>query len=83
MLLNPNLLDYKLMTFLDIPPKKNTNVNIVENPTSWGPYGAKGFSETAMVAIAPGIANAVYNAIGVRIRESHLTPEKILKALGK
>ncbi len=82
-LLNPNLLDYKLMTFLDIPPKKNTNVNIVENPTSWGPYGAKGFSETAMVAIAPGIANAVYNAIGVRIRESHLTPEKILKALGK
>ncbi len=82
-LLNPNLLDYKLMTFLDIPKRADTQVSIVENPTSWGPYGAKGFSETAMVAVAPAIANAVYNAIGVRIRGDHLTPDRILEALGK
>ena len=82
-LLNPNLLDYKLMTFLDIPKRADTHVSIVENPTSWGPYGAKGFSETAMVAVAPAIANAVYNAIGVRIRGDHLTPDRILEALGK
>jgi xanthine dehydrogenase molybdenum-binding subunit len=82
-LLNPNLLDYKLMTFLDIPKGKDTQVSVVENPTSWGPYGAKGFSETAMVAVAPAIANAVYNAIGVRIRGTHFTPDRILEALGK
>ena len=82
-LLNPNLLDYKLMTFLDIPKGADTQVSIVENPTSWGPYGAKGFSETAMVAVAPAIANAVYNAIGVRIRGDHFTPDRILEALGK
>jgi len=82
-LLNPNLLDYKLMTHLDMPKREDAPVSIVENPTSWGPYGAKGFSETAMVAVAPAIANAVYNAIGVRIRGDHFTPNRILEALGK
>ncbi|MFC2007695.1 xanthine dehydrogenase family protein molybdopterin-binding subunit [Chloroflexota bacterium] len=81
--LNPNLLDYKIMTNLDIPPVKNTNLSYVEIPSAWGPYGAKGFSEAAMVGVAPAIANAIYNAIGVRIRGSHLTPDRILEALGK
>jgi xanthine dehydrogenase molybdenum-binding subunit len=82
-MLNPNLLDYKLMTHLDIPKKEDTNISIIENLTSWGPYGAKGFSETALVAVAPAIFNAVYNAIGVRIRGALVTPEKILEALGR
>ena len=53
MVLNPNLLDYKIMTFLDIPKKEDTQSSFIEMPSAWGPYGAKGFSETAMVAIAP------------------------------
>jgi xanthine dehydrogenase molybdenum-binding subunit len=82
-MLNPNLLDYKLMGMLDMPPQRNMSKTIIELPSAWGAYGAKGFSETAMVAVAPAIANAVYNAIGVRIRGDHLTPDRILEALGK
>jgi xanthine dehydrogenase molybdenum-binding subunit len=80
-MLNPNLLDYKLMTCLDVPGRSNTQTSIIELPCAWGAYGAKGFSETAMVAVAPAIANAIFNAIGVRLRGEHVTPESILKAL--
>lgn len=81
--LNPNLLDYKLMTILDMPKADELQEIIVEEPCVWGPYGAKGFAETAMATGAPAIANAVYNAIGVRIRGDHFTPDRILEALGK
>jgi xanthine dehydrogenase molybdenum-binding subunit len=82
-LLNPNLLDYKVMTILDMPRRKDMQRIIVETPSAWGPYGAKGFSECGATTGAPALANAVYNAIGVRIRGARLTPEKILEALGK
>jgi xanthine dehydrogenase molybdenum-binding subunit len=81
--LNPNLLDYKIMTVLDMPKKDELQKIIVERPCAWGPFGAKGFSETATTTQAPAIANAVYNAIGVRIKGDHLTPDRILEALGK
>jgi len=81
--LNPNLMDYKIMTMLDMPKREDMQGIIIEAPCAWGPYGAKGFSETAMVAGAPAIANAIYNAIGVRLRGEHFTPDKILEALGK
>lgn len=81
--LNPNLMDYKIMTILDMPRMKDMNEIIFDNPSAWGAYGSKGFSEAGTTAPAPAIANAVYNAIGVRIREIPITPEKILKALGK
>ena len=48
-----------------------------------GPYGGKSMSEMCVVVPAPAIANAVYNAIGVRITDLPITPEKVLKALGK
>ena len=80
---NPNLLDYKIMTILDMPKMQDMQETFVEYPCAWGPFGAKGMSETAMSTGAPAIANAVYNAIGVRIRGAHLTPDKILEALGK
>jgi len=54
---------------------------LVEKPDPKGPFGAKGVGESAMVAIAPAIANAIYDAVGVRITELPVTPEKILKAL--
>jgi xanthine dehydrogenase molybdenum-binding subunit len=81
--LNPNLLDYKIMTFLDMPKMKDLQEIIVEYPAPWGPFGAKGMSETGRCSPAPAIANAIYNAIGVRIRGEHLGPQSILEALGK
>jgi CO/xanthine dehydrogenase Mo-binding subunit len=81
--LNPNLMDYKLMTILDMPRMQDMNEIIFDNPSAWGAYGSKGFSEAGTTAPAPAIANAVYHAIGVRIREIPITPEKILQALGK
>ena len=82
-ILNPNLLDYKIMTILDMPRREDMQEIIVENPNPWGPFGAKGMSETGMCSPAPAIANAIYNALGVRIRGDHLTPDRILEALGK
>jgi xanthine dehydrogenase molybdenum-binding subunit len=80
-MLNPNFLDYKLVTFMDMPPSADFERFFVERPSAWGPYGAKGFSETSMTALGPAIANAVYNAIGVRIRDGFISSETILKAL--
>jgi CO/xanthine dehydrogenase Mo-binding subunit len=82
-MMNSNLLDYKIMTMLDMPKRDNIQEIIVEVPCAWGPFGAKGMAETATTTPAPTLANAIYNAIGVRIRGDHLTPERILEALGK
>ena len=60
-----------------------SNLVRVEHPDPEGPFGAKGVGEPGLVPTAPAIANAVYNAIGVRIRDLPITPEKILKALRK
>jgi len=79
--INPNLLDYKLLTFLDMPKSGDFQRFMVERPCAWGPFGAKGFSETAMTALAPAIANAIYNATGTRIYGGSLTPSNILTAL--
>jgi len=79
--LTPNLLDYRLTTFLDMPRTNEFHRFLVEEPCAWGPFGAKGMSETSMTALGPAIANAVYNAIGVRIYQGFLSPDAILKAL--
>jgi CO/xanthine dehydrogenase Mo-binding subunit len=79
--MNPNLIDYKLPTFLDVPSSKDFQRFYVERPCAWGPFGAKGMSETAMTAVGPSVANAIYNATGVRIYEGFLSPDTILKAL--
>ncbi|MFC1901734.1 xanthine dehydrogenase family protein molybdopterin-binding subunit [Chloroflexota bacterium] len=81
--INPNLIDYKLITFLDMPRNGDMKTIIVERPCVWGPFGAKGFSETAMTALAPAIANAIYNAISVRIYDGSLSPANVLKAIEK
>ena len=80
-MINPNLLDYKLMTFLDMPRDNDLRRVVVEKPSAWGPFGAKGFSETAMTALGPAIANAVYNATGVRIRAGFLSAANVLQEL--
>ncbi|MFH0812149.1 MAG: molybdopterin cofactor-binding domain-containing protein [Pseudomonadota bacterium] len=73
-----NFNTYKLLSTLDLP---EIEVLIVEEGDPIGPYGAKGVGETGMVIIAPAIANAIYHAIGVRIKDLPITPEKILQAL--
>lgn len=77
---NPDFLNYKMPTALDCPPM---DIFLVEEPHPQGPYGAKGVGEMAIAPAAPAIANAVYNACGVRIYDLPLRPEKILKALLK
>jgi putative selenate reductase molybdopterin-binding subunit len=77
---NPSFLDYKIPSPEDLPDVKALLVDTYE-PT--GPYGAKAVAEVPINPPAPAIANAVFNAIGVRIRSIPLTPEVILKALGK
>ena len=54
---------------------------IVETDEKDGPFGAKGIGEPGLVPTAPAIANAIYDAVGVRIRDLPITPEKILAAL--
>jgi len=69
---------YKMPGILDMP---ETEVIIIDEPDPKGPFGAKGVGEPGMVGVAPAIANAIYDAIGVRIKDLPITPEKILKAL--
>ena len=54
---------------------------IVENPHPLGPFEAKGMAELPISVTAPAIANAIYDAIGVRMTELPMTPEKVLSAL--
>lgn len=77
--LNANFVDYKMPLALDMPKIKVIMLELAPDPK--GPFGAKGVGEDPIVPIAPAIANAVYDAIGVRIREIPITPEKVLQAL--
>jgi len=79
--INPNFLDYNLPRFLDLPGKIETI--LVERPNPVGPYGAKGCGETALIPVSPAIANAVMDAVGVRIQDLPITPEKVFNALQK
>ena len=79
--LNPNFLDYKILSAPDL--NFPIEVDFIETHDKTGPFGAKGVGEPGLVPTAPAIANAVYDAIGVRIRDLPITPEKILAALNK
>ena len=71
---------YILPTSLDIP---QINCTLVEDHDPLSPLGAKGIGEPALVPTAPAIMNAIYDAIGVRMKSLPATPEKILEALNK
>ncbi len=75
---NPNFSEYKLPSALDAP---EMIAIIVEEPHSQGPFGAKGLGEPALAPTAAAIANAIYAAVGVRIKDLPITPEKILEGL--
>lgn len=78
-LLNPNFTDYKIPTFLEAPDK--VVPIIIEVPQPDGPFGARGIGEHPMIPIAPMIANAVEDALGIRIKSMPLTAEKIALAV--
>lgn len=80
-MLNPQFADYKIPTTLDCPDLDNYRSAIIETAHRDGPWGAKGIGEGTMVCSAPAIANAIYDAIGIRFHEIPITPEKVLKAL--
>lgn len=77
-ILNPNFTDYKIATTSSIP---RIHSFFIETNEPAGPFGGKSIGEAAMNPTAVAIANAIYNAVGVRIRDLPITPEKILKAL--
>ena len=76
--LNPNLTDYKILTAADIPEIVPI---IVESNDPLGPFGAKGFGEAPYVPVHACIANAIYNAIGIRFKELPIIPDKVIKAI--
>ena len=77
--LNASFVDYKMPRAKDIP--EIVPIICEEAPHRDGPFGAKGIGEVPSIPTAPAINNAIYNAIGVRIKDLPITPEKIIKAL--
>lgn len=75
---NASLLDYRMPTALDLPM---IDVVLLETPVPNVPYGVRGVAEMPIVPVAATIANAVRRAIGVRMTQMPMTPERILKAL--
>ncbi len=77
---NASFLDYRIPTCLDLPM---IDAVIVEVPNPGHPYGVRGVGETPIVAPPAAIANAIYRAVGVRMKELPMSPGRILKAMGK
>ena len=78
-LLNPNLIDYRVPTFDNVPRKLSTV--LIENGNGPGPFGAKGMGEGGLLPVASAVANAVWQAVGVRIQNLPLTPPRVWAAL--
>jgi CO/xanthine dehydrogenase Mo-binding subunit len=77
-LITPSFSEYLIPTAMDMPRVQSI---ILESRSGVGPFGAKGIGEPALTPVAPAIANAVADAIGVRIHDLPITPEKVVKAL--
>ena len=77
---NASFLDYRIPTSFDLPM---IDAVIVEVPNPGHPYGVRGVGETPIVAPPAAIANAIYRAVGVRMKDLPMSPGRILKALGK
>jgi CO/xanthine dehydrogenase Mo-binding subunit len=75
---NASLADYKIPSLLDIPPMLNETVEAEQKS---GPFGAKGVGETATFAVSPAIANAIDDAVGVRLTSLPLNAEAVYRAL--
>lgn len=78
---NADAFQYRLPLMADLP--ESFHSSLVENGDGPGPFGSKGIAQTSIGCVAPAIGNAIRDAIGVHIRSTPFTPEKILRALGK
>jgi CO/xanthine dehydrogenase Mo-binding subunit len=78
---NGDPFQYRLPLMKDIPEEFYSSM--LENEDGPGPFGSKGMSQTSIVTVAPAIGNAIYDAIGVRVRSLPISPEKILREVGK
>jgi xanthine dehydrogenase molybdenum-binding subunit len=76
--LNPGFLDYKLLTAPDMP---EILLTLIETVDEAGPFGAKGLGEAGTIPISAAVANAVKDAVGVRMTELPMTPERVYRAL--
>jgi len=74
----PSMLDYKSLTSLDMP---DVEVALIEDPDPNCPYGAKEVGQGPLLPVMPAVANAIFDAVGVRIDEIPITPDKVLRAL--
>jgi 4-hydroxybenzoyl-CoA reductase alpha subunit len=74
----PSLLDYKSPTTLEMPPVESI---LVETLDPAGPYGAKEVGQGPLLPVIPAVANALFDALGVRVNEVPITPEKVIAAL--
>lgn len=79
--MNPNFMDYKMPSIMEVPSGENISAMIACAPHKDGPFNAKGVGEVVMVPATSALASAIYNATGVRVKELPLTAEKILKGL--
>ncbi|MGC9335324.1 MAG: xanthine dehydrogenase family protein molybdopterin-binding subunit, partial [Anaerolineae bacterium] len=79
--LNANLVDYRIATAVDIP--RQIHGSFVETPLDDGPWGARGVGEHVMVPTAPAMANALYDALGIRFHDLPLSAENVYLALTK
>ena len=78
-LINPNLIDYRIPTFSDLPEEFHTV--LVENGDGPGPFGVRGMAEGGILSVAPSVCNAIDRATGARIKDLPLTPERVWRAL--
>jgi 4-hydroxybenzoyl-CoA reductase subunit alpha len=76
----PSLLEYKSLTSLDMP---EVDTVLIEDPDPNCPFGAKEVGQGPLLPVMPAVANAIYDAVGVRIDELPITPDKVLAALEK
>ncbi len=74
----PSLLEYKSPTFLEMPPVTSY---IVEDPDGEGPYGAKEVGQGPLLPVPPALANAIFDAVGVRVDQVPIHPHMVLRAL--
>jgi CO/xanthine dehydrogenase Mo-binding subunit len=73
-----NLHDYLIPSAGDLPPIESI---LIEAPSPLGPFGAKGIGEQALIPTAPAILNAIFDAVGVRVRRVPATPDRVRQAI--
>ena len=74
----PSMLEYKSPTFLDMPP---VTTYLIEDPDPEGPFGAKEVGQGPLLPCPPALANAIFDAVGVRVDQVPIEPSMVLKAL--